>query len=190
MASGAGLVGWKDLLPEGGSNEMLASKCLFVVVGILTAEAALLPRFQEPSGGGGRAVETSALANSGDASKVGARLRQRTIAVILPAGGQQVTGPQGAETLFEKLLSKAASREPQDNRARRRGRKATLPTPMGRWGRPTRSQELGGHWTNVPVNRRRPVAHCRFIPGALEQISRRSLASEHQLNSCQRCSAR
>jgi ketosteroid isomerase-like protein len=70
--------------------------CLFVVVGMLTAGEAFSQDFKNQAAAAAAQWDTAF--NSGDASKVAQGYTKN--AIILPAGGQQATGQQGAETIF------------------------------------------------------------------------------------------
>src|SRR4029450_5729250 len=71
-------------------------RCLFVVAGLLATGASFSQDFKNQATAA--ASQWDNAFNSGDASKV-AQGYTKT-AVILPAGGEQVTGQQGAATLF------------------------------------------------------------------------------------------
>ena len=75
-------------------------RCVVVIAGLLTAEAAFSQEFKSQAAAA--ASQWDNAFNSGDASKVAQGYTKS--AVILPAGGQQVTGPQGAETLFGSFI--------------------------------------------------------------------------------------
>ena len=121
-------------------------KCLFVVVGILTAEAAFSQDFKNQAAAA--AAQWDNAFNSGDASKVGQGYAKN--AVILPAGGQQVTGPQGAETLFGSFIKGGVT----NHKITVQGgeQKGDLAYAYGRWEADAGGKKLGGHWTNVLVN--------------------------------------
>src|SRR5215210_3952610 len=75
-------------------------RCVFVIAGLLTAEAAFSQDFKSQAAAA--ASQWDSAFNSGDASKVAQGYTKS--AVILPARGQQVTGQQGAETLFGSFI--------------------------------------------------------------------------------------
>ena len=72
-------------------------RCLFVVVGVLTAEAAFSQDFKSQAAAA--ASQWDDAFNSGDASKVAQGYTKS--AIILPAGGQQVAGQQGPRRCSE-----------------------------------------------------------------------------------------
>jgi ketosteroid isomerase-like protein len=74
-------------------------RCL-VVAGMLTAGAAFSEDFKNQATVA--AAQWDNAFNSGDASKVAQNYTNS--AIILPAGGQQVVGQQGAETLFGSFM--------------------------------------------------------------------------------------
>ena len=76
---------------------------LFVVAGMLTADAALAQDFKSQAATA--AAQWDAALNSGDAAKV-AQVYTKT-AVILPAGAEQVNGQQRSKRSLE-ALSKVA----------------------------------------------------------------------------------
>ena len=69
---------------------------VFVVAGMLTAGAAFAQDFKSQAAAA--AAQWDAAMNAGDATKLSQTYTKD--AVILPAGGQPVTGPEGAEKLF------------------------------------------------------------------------------------------
>ena len=75
-------------------------RCVVVIAGLLTAEAAFSQDFKSQAAAA--ASQWDSAFNSGDASKVAQGYTKS--AVILPPGGQQVTGQQGAETLFGSFI--------------------------------------------------------------------------------------
>src|SRR5829696_150723 len=79
---------------EGTMNPVV--RCVLVLSAILTAETGVAQDFRSQAATA--AAQWDSALNSGDAAKV-AQAYTKT-AVILPAGGEQVTGQQGAETLF------------------------------------------------------------------------------------------
>src|SRR5215217_4893323 len=97
-------------------------RCLFVVVGMLTAEAAFCQDFKSQAAA--VASQWDNAFNSGDASKVAQGYTKS--AVILPAGGQQVTGQQGAETLFGSFIKGGVTVEGGEQ-------KGDLGYAYGRW---------------------------------------------------------
>ena len=105
-------------------------RCLFVVAGMLTAEAAFSQDFKSQAAAA--ASQWDDAFNAGDASKVAQGYTKS--AVILPAGGPQVSGQQGAETLFGSFIKGGV----KSHKITVQGptRKATLATPMDA-GRPT-----------------------------------------------------
>ena len=86
--------------------------------------------------------------NSGDASKVAQGYTKS--AVILPAGGQQVTGQQGAETLFGSFIKGGV----KSHKITVEGgeQKGDLGYAYGRWEADAGGKKIGGHWTNVLMN--------------------------------------
>ena len=86
--------------------------------------------------------------NSGDASKVAQSYANN--AVILPAGGQQVSGQQGAETLFGSFIKGGV----KSHKITVQGgeQKGEIGYAYGRWEADAGGKKLGGHWTNVLVN--------------------------------------
>jgi len=85
-------------------------RCLFVVAGLLATGASFSQDFKNQATAA--ASQWDNAFNSGDASKV-AQGYTKT-AVILPAGGEQVTGQQGAETLFGEASRKASLATPKE----------------------------------------------------------------------------
>ena len=71
-------------------------RCLFVVAGMLTAGTAFAQDFKSQATA--TAAQWDAAFNAGDVTKLSKAYTKD--AVILPAGGEQVTGPDGAEKLF------------------------------------------------------------------------------------------
>ena len=121
-------------------------RCLFVVAGMLTAEAAFSQDFKSQAAAA--ASQWDDAFNAGDASKVAQRYTNS--AVILPAGGQQVSGQQGAETLFGSFIkggvkSHKITVEGADQ-------KGDLGYAYGRWEADAGGKKLGAHWTNVLMN--------------------------------------
>jgi ketosteroid isomerase-like protein len=86
--------------------------------------------------------------NSGDVSKVAQAYTKS--AVIMPAGGQQVMGPQGAETLFSSFIKGGV----KSHKITVQGgeQKGDLGYAYGRWKADAGGKKLGGHWTNVLMN--------------------------------------
>src|SRR5688572_25830013 len=119
---------------------------LFVVAGMLTADAALAQDFKSQAATA--AAQWDAALNSGDAAKV-AQAYTKT-AVILPAGAEQVTGQQGAETLFGSFIKGGV----KNHKITVKGgeQKGDLGYAYGRWEADAGDKKLGGHWTNVLVN--------------------------------------
>jgi ketosteroid isomerase-like protein len=119
---------------------------LFVVAGMLTADAALAQDFKSQAATA--AAQWDAALNSGDAGKV-AQAYTKT-AVILPAGGEQVNGQQGAETLFGGFIKGGV----KNHKITVKGgeQKGDLGYAYGRWDADAGDKKLGGHWTNVLVN--------------------------------------
>ncbi len=75
-------------------------RCLFVVAGMLTAGTAFAQDFKSQVTAA--AAQWDAALNSGDATKLSKAYTKDTI--ILPAGGEQVIGPEGAEKLYGGFL--------------------------------------------------------------------------------------
>ena len=71
-------------------------------------------------------------------------------AVILPPGGQQVTGQQGAETLFGSFIKGGV----KSHKITVEGgeQKGDLGYAYVRWEADAGGKKLGGHWTNVLMN--------------------------------------
>ena len=113
-------------------------RCLFVVVGVLTAEAAFAQDFKNQAAAA--ASQWDDAFNSGDASKVGQGYTKT--AVILPAGGQQVTGPQGAETLFGSFIKGGV----KSHKITVQGgeQKGELGYAYGRWEADAGGKKIGG----------------------------------------------
>jgi ketosteroid isomerase-like protein len=120
--------------------------CLVVVAGMLTAAAAFSQDFTGQAAAA--AAQWDNAFNSGDASKVAQAYARN--AVILPAGGQQVTGQQGAETLFGSFIKGGV----KGHKITVQGgeQKGDLGYAYGRWEADAGGKKLGGHWTNVLVN--------------------------------------
>ncbi len=113
--------------------------CLFVVAGILTAGAAYSQDFKSQATAA--AAQWDNALNSGDASKVAQTYTKN--AVILPAGGQLVTGPQGAETLFGGFIKNGV----KNHKITVQGgeQKGDLGYAYGRWEADAGDKKLGGH---------------------------------------------
>ena len=121
-------------------------RCLFVVAGMLTARSGVLPRFKNQAAAAASHWDNAF--NSGDASKV-AQGYSKT-AVILPAGGEQVTGQQGAETLFGSFIKGGVKRHKITVQGGEQ--KGELGYAYGRWEADAGGKKIGGHWTNVLMN--------------------------------------
>jgi ketosteroid isomerase-like protein len=116
---------------------------LFVAAGILTAGPAFADDFKSQAAAA--AAQWDAAFNAGDAAKLSKGYTRE--AVILPAGGQQVTGPQGAEQLFggfikggvknHKITVQGGQSEGDEGFA------------YGRWQADAGGKPLAGHWVNV-----------------------------------------
>ena len=121
-------------------------RCLLLTAGMLTAEAALAQDFKSQATTA--AAQWDAALNAGDAAKV-AQAYTKT-AVILPAGGEQVNGQQGAETLFGGFIKGGV----KNHKITVKGgeQKGDLGYAYGRWDADAGDKKLGGHWTNVLVN--------------------------------------
>jgi ketosteroid isomerase-like protein len=121
-------------------------RCLLLTSAMLTAEAALAQDFKSQAATA--AGQWDSALNSGDAAKV-AQAYTKT-AVILPAGGEQVTGQQGAETLFGGFIKGGV----KNHKITVKGgeQKGDLGYAYGRWEADAGDKKLGGHWTNVLVN--------------------------------------
>jgi ketosteroid isomerase-like protein len=122
------------------------AKCLFFVSGLLAAEAAFSQDFRDHATAA--AAQWDSAFNSGDASKVAQSYTKA--AVILPAGGQLVTGQQGAETLFGGFMKGGV----KNHKITVQGgeQKGDLGYAYGRWEAAAGGKTLGGHWTNVLMN--------------------------------------
>ena len=118
-------------------------RCLFVVAGMLTAEAAFSQDFKSQAAAA--ASQWDSAFNSGDASKVAQGYTKS--AVILPPGGQQVTGQQGAETLFGSFIKGGV----KSHKITVEGGEQ-LGYAYGRWEADAGGKKIGGHWTNVLMN--------------------------------------
>src|ERR687893_454604 len=93
-----GLAGCSRIeIPTREENMKAVLRCMFVIAGLLTAGAAFAQDFRGQAAAA--AAQWDNAFNSSDASKVAQSYTNN--AILLPAGGQQVTGQQGAETLFE-----------------------------------------------------------------------------------------
>ena len=135
-------------------------RCLLLTSAMLTAEAALAQDFKSQAATA--AAQWDSALNSGDAAKV-AQAYTKT-AVILPAGGEQVTGQQGAETLFGGFIKGGVKNHKITVRAV--SRKATSAMPMGA-GKPmlaTKSWAATGRtcWSTRAAN-----GALLYIPGRL-----------------------
>jgi ketosteroid isomerase-like protein len=121
-------------------------RCLLLTSGMLTAAAALAQDFKSQAATA--AAQWDSALNSGDAAKV-AQAYTKT-AVILPAGGEQVNGQQGAETLFGGFIKGGV----KNHKITVKGgeQKGDLGYAYGRWEADAGDKKLGGHWTNVLVN--------------------------------------
>jgi ketosteroid isomerase-like protein len=94
------------------------------------------------------AAQWDAAFNSGDASKVAQGYTMN--AIILPAGGQQATGQQGAETLFGGFIKGGVKTHKISVQGGEQ--KGDMGYAYGRWDADAGGKKLGGHWTNVLVN--------------------------------------
>ena len=120
-------------------------RCLFVVAAMITA-----PAFSQDfkNQAGAAAAQWDSAFNSGDASKVAQTYSKN--AVLLPPGGQQVTGQQGAETLFGGFIKGGV----KSHKITVQGgeQKGEMGYAYGRWDADAGGKKLGGHWANVLVN--------------------------------------
>ena len=116
---------------------------LFVGAGLFTAEVALAQDFKS---------QAATAAAQWDAALTPPKVAQAytKTAVILPAGGEQVTGQQGAETLFGGFIKGGV----KNHKITVKGgeQKGDLGYAYGRWDADAGDKKLGGHWTNVLVN--------------------------------------
>ena len=71
-------------------------RCLFIVAGMLTAGTAFAQDFRS------QAAQWDTAFNAGDVTKLSKAYTKD--AVILPAGREQVTRPEGAEKLFGSFI--------------------------------------------------------------------------------------
>ncbi|WP_407528002.1 YybH family protein [Methylobacterium oryzisoli] len=122
------------------------SGLLLVAVAALSAEAALSQEFKDTAAA--TAARWDSAFNAGDPSKVAQGYTKN--AVILPAGGQPVTGPQGAEALFGGFVKGGV----KNHKITVQGgeQKGELGYAYGRWEADAGGKKLGGHWTNVLMN--------------------------------------
>lgn len=120
---------------------------LIVGAGLLSAAGAAYSQDFKSQASAAAAQWDSAF-NSGDASKVGQTYTKT--AVILPAGGQPVSGPQGAETLFGGFIKGGV----KGHKITVEGAEAKgdLGYAYGRWESDAGGKKLTGHWTNVLMN--------------------------------------
>jgi ketosteroid isomerase-like protein len=120
-----------------------AFRCLFVVAGILTAGTAFAQDFKSQAAEA--AAQWDAAFNSGDAIKLSKGYTED--AVILPAGGTQVTGPEGAEQLFGGFIKGGA----KNHKITVQGGdgQGSEGYAYGRWQADAGDKKLAGHWVNV-----------------------------------------
>ena len=118
----------------------------FIIAGMLAAEVAISQEFKDAAAA--TAAQWDSAFNSGDASKVAQSYTKS--AVILPAKGQQVAGPQGAETLFGSFIKGGV----KNHKITVQGgeQKGDLGYAYGRWEADAGAKKLSGHWTNVLMN--------------------------------------
>lgn len=119
---------------------------VFAVVGIFAAGAAHSQDFSSQAASA--AARWDSAFNAGDISKVAQTYTKD--AVILPAGGQRVNGPKGAETLFEGFVKGGV----KNHKITVQGgeQKGDIGYAYGRWEADAGGKKLGGHWTNVLMN--------------------------------------
>ena len=121
-------------------------RSLFVVAGMLTAGAAFSQDFKNQAAAA--AARWDSALNSGDASKVAQGYTRN--AIILPAGGEQVSGQEGAETLFGGFIKGGVKAHKITVHGGEQ--KGDMGYAYGRWEAEAGGKKLGGHWTNVLVN--------------------------------------
>src|SRR4051812_16389876 len=120
--------------------------CLFIIGGIITAEAAFSQDFKSQAAAA--ASQWDNAFNSGDASKVAQGYTKN--AVILPAGGKQETGQQGAETLFGSFVKGGVKNDKITVQGGEQ--EGELGYAYGHWEADAGGKKIGGHWTNVLTN--------------------------------------
>ena len=123
-----------------------AVRCLIAFAALVTAVPGFSQDFRSQAAAAAAQWDTAF--NSGDASKVGQSYTKN--AVLLPAGGQQVTGQEGAETLFGGYIKG----DVKNHKITVQGgeQKGDLGYAYGRWEADAGGKKLGGHWTNVLMN--------------------------------------
>jgi ketosteroid isomerase-like protein len=121
-------------------------KCLVIFAAIVTAGAAVSQEFKSQAAAA--AAQWDNAFNSGDASKVAQSYTKN--AVLLPAGAQQVTGQEAAETLFGSFIKGGV----KSHKITVQGgeQKGEMGYAYGRWEADAGGKKLGGHWTNVLLN--------------------------------------
>jgi ketosteroid isomerase-like protein len=120
-----------------------AIRCLFVVTGMLTAGAAFAQDFKSQATAA--AARWDAAFNAGDAA--GLSKSYTKDAVILPAGGETVTGPAGAEKLFGSFIKGGL----KNHKVTVQGGDGEGDSGYvyGRWQVDAGDKKLAGHWVNV-----------------------------------------
>lgn len=116
---------------------------VFVMTGMLTAGAAFAQDFKSQAAGAAAQWDTAF--NSGDATKLSKAYTKD--AVILPAGGEQVTGPGGAEKLFGGFIKGGV----KNHKITVQGGEGNNERGYvyGRWQADAGDKKLTGHWVNV-----------------------------------------
>jgi ketosteroid isomerase-like protein len=117
--------------------------CLFVVTGMLTAGAAFAQDFKSQAAAA--AARWDAAFNAGDAA--GLAKAYTKDAAILPAGGEPVTGPAGAEKLFGGFIKGGV----KNHKVTVQGGDGDgdIGYVYGRWQADAGDKKLAGHWVNV-----------------------------------------
>jgi ketosteroid isomerase-like protein len=118
-------------------------RCLLVVAGMLTAGPAFAQDFKSQAAAA--AAQWDAAFNSGDVGKLSQAYTRD--AVILPAGGERVTGPEGAEKVFggfikggvknHKITVQGGDGDDDEGHV------------YGLWQADAGDKKLTGHWVNV-----------------------------------------
>ncbi|WP_162261707.1 DUF4440 domain-containing protein [Bosea sp. Root381] len=119
------------------------TRCLFVVAGIFAGGAASAQDFKTQAAAA--AAQRDAAFNASDATKLSKAYTRD--AVILPAGGQPVTGQEGAAQLFGGFIKGGV----KDHRITVQGGngEGNEGYAYGRWQADAGGKKLAGHWVNV-----------------------------------------
>jgi ketosteroid isomerase-like protein len=115
------------------------------VASLLAAGAASAQDFKSQAASA--ATRWDAAFNAGDSSKIAPLYAKN--AVVLPPGGQQVTGPEGAQTLFGGFIKNGI----KDHKITVSGAEmmGNMGYAYGNWTADAGGKKVGGHFTQVLV---------------------------------------